>query len=290
MRKGGERFWASGVTTAIRDPAGNLVGFTKILRDETPRKQLEEQLKQSNEALERRVSERTATLESHQQQLRSLVAELGRAEIRQRRMLATELHDNLAQLLAFCKMRLGAIEKLIPSDSKARAEAAAVRDSISDAIAYTRTVMTDLRPDVLDEHDITAALQWQAQRMSRHGLKVTVDDDGKPKPVNEDVLGFIFQAVRELLWNVVKHARTTDANVSIERSDTELRVTVSDNGVGINPQRRSVIAADEGGFGLLSIGERIATLGGRMEIDSARSRGTRVTLSAPLDRRAGDKK
>jgi signal transduction histidine kinase len=282
MRKDGTRFWAAGVTTGVRDASGRLTGFTKVLRDETDRKRLEDQMRAANEDLERRVSERTGTLEAHQLQLRSLVAELGRAEIRQRRLLATELHDNLAQQLAFCKMRLGAIERLTPPDSPARIEAASVRDAIGDAIAYTRTVMTDLRPDVLDEHDLAAAIEWLAQRMARHGLKVNVQDDGEPKPVHEDVLGFLFQAVRELLWNVVKHARTTDARVVLERRDDHVCVSVIDTGNGFNPAKRSNLVPEEGGFGLLNVAERIAVLGGRMEIDSARGRGTRVTLVTPL--------
>jgi len=282
MRKGGERFWAAGVTTAIRDAAGNVTGFIKILRDETQRKQFEERLKASNEALEKRVGERTAAMETHQRQLRSLVAELGRSELRQRRILSTELHDNLAQLLAVCKIRTSAIEAAAPPNSPLRTDAGVVKDGLQEAISYTRGVMADLRPDVLDEHDLTAALEWAAERMGRHGLKVEVLDDGKPKPLHEELLGFLFQAVRELLWNVVKHARTTEALVRVERPDGSVRVTVEDRGRGFDPSKRPA-PTEEGGFGLFSIAERIDLLGGRVEIESARRKGTRVTLTAPLE-------
>jgi signal transduction histidine kinase len=282
MRKGGARFWASGVTTALRDPAGRLTGFIKILRDETGRKGFEEQLKAANEALERRVSERTGSIETHQRQLRSLLAELGRAEIRQRRLLATELHDNLAQLLAVCKMRASSLEAQAPKDTPLRSEAAMVKDGLQEAITYTRSVMADLRPDVLDEHDLTAALEWAAGRMARHGLKVEVVDDGKPKPLDEETLGFLFQAVRELLWNVVKHAKTTAAVVRVERGEGAVRVTVEDRGKGFDPARRPA-PTQEGGYGLFTIAERIDLLGGKLEIESARRKGTRVTLTAPLD-------
>ena len=287
MRKGGERFWAGGVTTAMRDAAGNLTGFTKILRDETPRKQMEEQLKAANEALERRVAERTGALEAHQRQLRSLVAELGRAEVRQRRLLATELHDNLAQLLAVCKMRASAIEAQAPPDTSLRTEAGLVKGDLQEAITYTRGLMADLRPDVLDEHDLAAALAWAGERMARHGLRVDVVDDGEPKPLHEEVLGFLFLSVRELLWNVVKHAKTTEATVRVERADGLVRVTVEDRGRGFEPSKRAILPTEEGGFGLFSIAERIDLLGGRMEIHSAKRRGTRVTLTAPVDPAAG---
>ena len=282
MRKGGERFWAAGVTTAMRDAAGNLTGFTKILRDETPRKQFEEQLKAANEALEKRVVQRTASMETHQRQLRSLLAELGRAEIRQRRLLATELHDNLAQLLAACKMRASSIESQAPRDTPLRSEAGMVKDGLQEAITYTRSVMADLRPDVLDEHDLAAALEWAAERMARHGLKVEVLDDGKPKPLDEELLGFLFQAVRELLWNVVKHAKVTAAVVRVQRADEVVRITVEDKGRGFDPAKRPA-PTEEGGFGLFSIAERVDLLGGTMEIESARRKGTRVTLTAPLE-------
>jgi signal transduction histidine kinase len=286
MRRGGEHFWAAGVTTAMRDPDGNLTGFTKILRDETPRKEMEEQLRSANEALERRVSERTGAIQSHQRQLRSLVAELGRAELRQRRLLATELHDNLAQLLAVCKMRASSVEAAAPPNSQARTDAGAVKNGLQEAITYTRGVMADLRPDVLDAHDLAAALGWAAERMARHGLKVEVVDDGKPKPLHEEVLGFLFQAVRELLWNVVKHAKTTAAVVRLERLNGVVRVTVEDRGRGFDPSRRPA-PTEEGGFGLFSIAERVDLLDGKLEIESARQKGTRVTLTAPLDEHDG---
>ncbi len=283
MRKDGSRFWASGVSSAIRDVDNRLLGFVKILRDETPRKELEERLRTSNEALEKRVGERTSTLAAHQRQLRSLVAELTRAETRQRRLLATELHDNLAQLLAVCKMRISSLEARGFTDADARKEAGAVKDALGEAISYTRALMTDLRPDVLDEHDLPAAIEWVAKRMARHGLKVTVEDDGEPKPLHEEVLGFLFQAVRELLWNVVKHARTTEATVSIERIDHTVRLTVEDRGVGFNPTDRTALPTEVGGFGLFSIAERIDLLGGELKVESTPRRGTRATVTAPLD-------
>jgi signal transduction histidine kinase len=118
--------------------------------------------------------------------------------------------------------------------------------------------------------------------MARHGLKVEVADDGKPKPLHEELLGFLFQAVRELLWNIVKHGRTTEAVVRIERPDGSVRITVEDRGRGFDPSKRPA-PTEEGGFGLFSIAERIDLLGGKLEIHSARRRGTRVALTAPLD-------
>ena len=189
VRKEGERFWASGVTTAIRDAAGTLQGFAKVCRDLTERKLVEERMRSANEELERRVAERTAELVTYQRQLRSLVAELGRTEVRERRRLATELHDNLAQLLAACKMRVSSIHAAVRNNKRVAAEAEMVKEFLGEGIAYTRTLMSDFRPEVLDDHDLAAAVRWVARRMERHGLKVRVEDDGQPKPLDDDVLG-----------------------------------------------------------------------------------------------------
>jgi signal transduction histidine kinase len=159
--------------------------FTKILRDETVRKLFEERLRSLNEALEERVNERTREMATYQHQLRSLVAELTRTEQRERQRVATELHDNLAQLLAVCKMKASAIEASAQTGSTVAEEAAAVKDFLGDGIAYTRTLMADLRPDLLNDSDLAGALAWVAQRMKRHGLEVRVADDGLPKPLNE---------------------------------------------------------------------------------------------------------
>ncbi|HTL30786.1 MAG TPA: ATP-binding protein, partial [Tepidisphaeraceae bacterium] len=166
--------------------------------------------------------------------------------------------------------------------SPARQEAAAVKESLGEAIGYTRSLMSDLRPDVLDEHDLKAAMEWIAQRMPKYGLKVIVHDDDEPKPLSEDMLGLVFQSVRELLWNVVKHAKTSHAIIILERPDGEVQISVSDKGVGFDPASRKGAPGD-GGFGLFNIAERLDLSGGKMEIESSRGRGTRVTLIIPID-------
>jgi PAS domain S-box-containing protein len=282
VRRGGERFWALGIVTPTRDTSGGHTGFSKILRDMTDRKRGEDQLRSANETLERRVAERTDELVTYQRQLRSLVAELGRTEQRERRRLAAELHDHLAQLLAVCKMRVSAIHAAaVRNDPRVAGEAEVVREFLGDGIAYTRTMMADLRPEVLDDHDLAAALRWVAQRMERHGLTVRVADDGTPKPLDPDLLGLLFESVRELLFNVLKHAGTNEATVALERPDGIVRVTVADEGLGFDTARAGA-PSDGGGFGLFSIRERLDLLGGSVEVESREGRGTRVTLVAPL--------
>ena len=242
----------------------------------------EKKLRASNAGLGRRVAERTAALTAYQQRLRGLVKQLGSAEIRERKRIAVELHDNLAQMLAVCKMKVSAIEAAAPAGSQTAREALAIKQLLGQGIDYTRTLMSDLRPEVLNEYDLSAAIRWVGQRMERFGLAVRVEDDGRPKPLQEELLVLIFDSARELLFNVIKHAGTSLAKVSLRRSVGEVRVTVSDAGAGFDSERQMAGTPEPRGFGLFSIAERLSLLGGRMEVLSIPGRGTDVSLIVPI--------
>jgi signal transduction histidine kinase len=243
----------------------------------------EEALRSLDQTLERRVAERTAELLAYQRRLRELVGELGRAEQRERQRLATELHDNLVQLLAVCKMRVSAIAASAPARSRTAREADVVKCFLDEGITYARSLMAELGPVVLNEHDLAAAVESVGKRMESYGLRVVVCDDGMPKPLDCDVLGLLFQSVRELLFNVVKHAGTDSATVTLQRTGGEVRVTVADSGVGFEAPRQQAGPSPAGGFGLLSIRERLDLLGGRVEVDASPGQGSRICLVAPLD-------
>ena len=232
----------------------------------------QKKLRASNEELERRVAERTVTLTAYQQRLRGLVKELGRAELRERKRLAVELHDNLAQMLALCKMKVSAIEAAAPAGSPTSVDALAVKELLGQGIEYTRTLMSDLRPDILNEHDLAAAIQWVGRRM----------EHGQPMPQEEELVALIFDCARELLFNVLKHAATNRATVLLSRSNGEVRVTVSDEGIGFDPGRGMEASSEQRGFGLFSISERLDMFGGRTEVASVHGHGAKVSLIVPL--------
>jgi signal transduction histidine kinase len=244
----------------------------------------EEALRALNETLERRVAERTAELLAHQRRLRELLGELGRAEQRERQRLAVELHDNLVQTLVVCKMRVSAIHAAAAPHSETATEAGLVVDILNEGMAYARSLMAELGPVLLNDHDLAAAVESVARRMEKHGLRVRVVDDRQPKPLHRDVLGLLFQTVRELLFNVVKHAGAGEATVTIERAGREVRLTVSDAGAGFDPAAPHAPTPEHGGFGLMSVRERLDLLGGRMQVHSAPGRGTRVIVTVPADR------
>lgn len=237
------------------------------------------QLETLNETLEELVKERSAELLQKQWRLQALTIELTRTEARERKRLAADLHDNLAQILVLGKMKL----EIAQHDQTDWTNACkAVRSLLDEALTYTRTVMSDLRPALLgDEDDFRTAIAWVVDKLQRHGLTVTMYDDGQQKVLDEDVLTVTYQAIQELLFNVLKHARTQRAVLFLKRDAGHLEAVISDEGAGFEPAPRPS-RPDEGGFGLLSIRERIEPVGGRFEITSHVGVGTNAKLTMPL--------
>ena len=222
-----------------------------------------------------------------QSQLRSLTSELSLAEERIRRLTATELHDRIAQTVAFAKMKLGMLQKstLEPSLSKTLDE---VMELLNETIQNTRSLISELSSPILYELGLVPATEWLIQQMQkRHGINLTVEDDKQPKPLNNDVRVLLFQAVRELLVNVTKHAEASDAKVSFMKDADKIRIEISDNGIGFNPSEFGPRVDKMRGFGLFSIQERLKIIGGHIKIESEPENGTRVILVAPLKRQVG---
>jgi signal transduction histidine kinase len=225
--------------------------------------------------LEERVEERTA-------QLRSLSSELSLTEQRERRRIAVDLHDHIGQTLAISRIRLDAVQESASSeDASKRLEE--IGTFIDQAIGYTRSLTFQLSPPVLYEVGFEAALEWLAEHIQeQYGLSCTFEEDGESRQLDENVRVLLFQAVRELLINVVKHARAHHARISVRREDDHIRITVQDDGVGFDPSELRSHAGSGGGFGLFNIRERLDYLGGELRIDSEPGRATRMILIAPL--------
>jgi signal transduction histidine kinase len=243
----------------------------------------EESLRQLNESLERRVVERTVEVQRQARQVRALAMELTRAEQRERQRLAAILHDNVQQLLAAAQMRLSVIDRA--DDAAFGASVESVRAIIRQAVNASRSLAMDLNPPVLRQAGLAAALAWLAERMSEMSqFRVDVLADAGAEPASEEVRTLLFESVRELLLNVVKHAGVKEARIAMARADTgRTTITIEDSGVGFDPASIIMRTTSAQGLGLSSVQQRMIRIGGGMEIDSAPGRGTRIKLVAPAE-------
>jgi len=262
--KSGTLKWLSDCNVPVEDEkTGEATGVIGILQDITERKRAEEKIR------------------NYQEQLRSLASELLLTETQQRRQIAQELHDQIGQTLAMAKIKLGPLSQ--GSFAGGNGEmVAGVGELIDQAIQYTRSLTFELSPPILYELGLEAALEWLCEQTEKHGIKTLFASNAQAKPLTDDIRMMLFQAVRELLMNVVKHARAKEVKVSVGRDEDHIRIEVDDDGRGFNVKKAKPPGSTMKGFGLFNINERLDYIGGALEIESQENRGTRITLTAPL--------
>ena len=282
----GQVKWVREKAYLERDDAGGLLGGFGITQDVTERKWMEEELRRSRDELELRVQERTReltqtvqALHDKSEQLRRMTSELNLAEQRERQRLAQVLHDGLQQILVGAKYRLALIERSQEVQQGTRQ----IAELIDDAIDTSRSLTAELSPPILLQGDIISALEWLARWMhDNHGLDVSFIIRSKIQPLTGGLLLLLFQAVRELLFNVVKHAEVRTARVEIDQSEGQIVIEVADDGAGFDRNQLHLGGAISNGIGLFGISERLSYLGGSMSIDSAPGKGSRFKLIVPL--------
>jgi CheY-like chemotaxis protein len=252
-----------------------------VVHDITSRRRVDEDLKRLAETLEQRVAERTLVAEQRAAQLRTLAAELTHTEQRERRRLAQVLHDHLQQILVAAKLRLSALRHRA-GDPLLQRGLNQVDDLIGRSIEASRTLTVELSPPILNDAGLGPALEWLARRMvESHGLTVDLELDSKAEPTDPEVRSLLFQASRELLFNIIKHADVERARLKMTQApDGGTLIVISDEGLGFQPPSEYG-GAPGSGFGLFSVRERLGFLGGRLELESEPGSGTRVTLYAP---------
>jgi PAS domain S-box-containing protein len=258
-RKDGTLFDVEWQITPLRDERRKVTHFVTIQRDITERK---------------RAAEKFAL---YQEQVRSLTSELSLAEERERRRIATQIHDHIGQTLAITKIRLGALKDVCgPAHDGPIDE---IRALVDRTIQYTKSLTFELSPPILYELGFEATIEWLAEQMQQqHYILFSCDTDAAPKPLTREMSILLFQVVRELYLNIVKHSQAHQALTHIRREGAQLVITVEDDGIGMdtaaNGGRRS--------YGFFSIRERLQYLGGSLEIQSTPGKGTRITVRTPL--------
>ena len=218
----------------------------------------------------------------YQERLQSLASELSLVEERERRSIATDLHDQIGQTLSVIKMRCFALRDELDSADLIR-QVDEIKELVKQTIRDTRSLTFELSPPVLYELGLVAAIDWLAEQFqAKYGLQCTVESDARPKPLNQDFAIVLFRSVRELMINIIKHAGAQKVKIAIRANKKNLRIRVTDDGVGFMPETRTRAYKNQQ-FGLFNITERIQHLGGKLEIDSQKGKGTMVTLVAPLN-------
>lgn len=262
-RKDGSEFPVDISLGPLETKGGLLV--SSAIRDITERKRAEEQLR------------------AYQRRLKALVSQLTVAEERERRRIAGELHDNVGQSLALSRMQLAAARKAV-REPELGGKLDDISATLLQAVQDTRNLMLELSSPSMNELGLAAAIsEWLEEGIARrHGLKTELVDEMHRVPLDDDARAVVFRNVRELLTNVVKHARAQQVTVILKRLKAELKIVVQDDGVGFDHHGACRRAQDNGGFGLFSIAERMSDLGGSLEIVSRPGKGCRATLTAPL--------
>ena len=193
------------------------------------------------------------------------------------RRLAIQLHENIGQILAFARIKLGMLTAEAATSDLA-ADLNELRNQIDHTIQFTRSLTFELSPPTLYELGFGDAVQWLASQFQENcGTEIEVQQEPHPTPLTDDARILLFLAVRELLINVAKHAQARHAKVVIAKAEDWLRIQVEDDGVGFD-----VAKSRAAGFGLFSIRERLEHIGGHLRVKSKPGHGTMVALAIPL--------
>ena len=278
--KDGQKVPIEDSASPILDAAGQMIGAVLVFHDVTEKRRSEEALARAKDELEQRVAERTAELAKRAAQLRALTGELTLAEQRERSRLAKVLHDHLQQLLVAAKFRAAVLGR--SGDELVKQATKELEGLIDESIAVSRDLTAELSPPILHEAGLNTGLQWLARRMAdKHGLFVDLEIE-EDRQLPEQLKILLFDSVRELLFNIVKHAQTSSAAVNSRHVDGRLQITVSDPGVGFDPTTMLAVGVGGVGFGLFGIRERLELMGGALQIQSTPGQGSLFVLSVPV--------
>jgi PAS domain S-box-containing protein len=256
--------WGSLSASVVRDAAGEPQFVIAMVEDITTKRQAEEKIV------------------NYQRQLQSLTSELSLIEERERRRIATNLHDHVGQVLTLIGMKIDELYEEV-SLTTCIPIVIEIRELIGQTIKSIRSLMFELSPPILYDLGLEEAIEWLAEHFSQeHSIKIQVNRDKQPKPLKNEGNIMLFQAVRELLLNIVKHSKATYVTIYIQRACNDLRITVKDNGIGFELNLIDHSQHKIRGFGLFTIYERLEYYGGNMMIESNKTQGTKITLLMPI--------
>ena len=219
----------------------------------------------------------------YEEALKTLARELTNVKENERQKIAEQLHDQFGQDLVLAKMKLGQLLEKLPPQYIGCAEE--IEEIIGELIHHTRAVINELHPEQLYETGLRAALQsLAAEIQTKHGIICTAKIDLTPKELKDEVQQVLLRAVRELLFNVVKHARASRVKIVMTRKAGSIVTEVCDDGQGFDRHKTVLSDLSIGRFGLFSVRARLAPLRGHLRIFSNVGKGTRAMITLPIDR------
>ncbi len=228
------------------------------------------------------LANQAAALRRSNARVRALASALTLAEQRERRRISRILHDHVQQMLYGIQMRLYLFELDVAEYAGAAAHVAEMSELIEEAISATRTLTVELSPPVLRNEGLPAALVWLANHMEQlYDLHVQLELADEDRLPSDELRVLVFQLVRELLFNVVKHAQVKQADIVMRSDENCFVLRVTDQGVGMDPKRLETARGETGGFGLYQVRERLELFGGEVKIHSEPGSGTCVEVRLP---------
>lgn len=276
LRRDGTRFYGAGTITMLREPDSALRGSVHILRDLTTQKQADEQLSEAHDQLVARSAELQRLYTARQDLLRQLVS----SQEEERSRIARELHDELGQSLSALRVGLATLSDMAAPDPATVARLQALAAQLDDDIDR---LALELRPSVLDNLGLVAALQQHVAEWSQHhAIAAEFAVAGTAEvPIRDDVAVTLYRIAQEALTNVAKHASATQVSVVLEMRTAQISLIIEDNGSGFDATAAQQRTPTDRKLGLLGIQERVALAGGNLTIESTPGAGTTLYVRVP---------
>jgi len=261
-RMDGSTMWVEGDYMCFYDAAGRITGHFGVQRDVTDRTQAAEEL------------------EASRSELRALAARLQATREEERTRIAREIHDELGQALTALKLDLRWIESRLPATNSGplRVGEVSLTQRIDQTMEIVRRIATELRPSVLDQLGLEAAIEWLVREASkRTGIEITLQAEEFTR-LPDHIASHAFRIIQEALTNVTRHSRASKVEVTVRHTGNAILLGVEDNGVGFQPQSLSGIRS----LGLVGMRERAMACGGTLMVRGEPGEGTAIVVAIPV--------
>ena len=286
--KSGQRYIHVNYVPEFAPFNAQVMGFHAFVQDITERKQAEELLRRSQEELEVRVKERTIELEKANEERVRILHQLVTAQEDERKRITHELHDQLGQQMTVLRLKLDILKKMCDNNEELCKQVAETRNVARQIDLDVDFLAWKMRPTVLDDIGIVAALDQYIRQWSAH-FNTTAEFDtnrfSKTRLKSEVETNF-YRITQEALNNIYKHAKASKVNISLEPRDGSVVLIIEDNGIGFEPDKQNSV---EKGMGLVGMRERAALIGGKLEIESTKGVGTTIFVSVPISKGGREK-